>query len=149
MKPQPPKKGTYVSVVFSDRSNRNLKNFFRNEIGINDIIEDLHVTVMYSPETLFYEEVDLGIKGELITFDNWSYELFGKEKDVLVIHFESELLSKTHEFLKGMGMRSTFPEYKPHMTIAEDVKHLPEIELPSNLRTHEIVKVIWEEIKDD
>lgn len=140
--------GTYVAIEFGETSNKNLMKFFEN-LGVKNIVDDLHVTLIYSRETMLFDEIDLNLKGELIRFDNARYELFGEDNDVLVLRFDSKLLTSAHEKIKKLGAIHSYPNYSPYMTIAYDTKEIPSKMLPIKLRTHEIAKVIWEEINDD
>lgn len=140
--------GTYVAIEFGETSNRNLTKFFEN-LGVKNIVDDLHVTLIYSRETMLFDEIDLNLKGELIRFENARYELFGEDKDVLVLRFNSKILNDAHENIKSIGAIHSYPNYSPHLTIAYDMKEIPSKMLPIELRTHEIDKVIWEEINDD
>jgi hypothetical protein len=101
--------------------------------------KELHVTICYSKEPLVWESVP-DTKDEILVpaLDDLpddvekpvrKIEMFGKEKNVLVIQFESdELRDRWQEFMDA-GASYDFPEYKSHITITYKSAGLDEDEL--------------------
>lgn len=81
-------------------------------------VEDLHCTLMYSPE--------VGIP-DIPTFPERVYRarlgalaLFGERSDYLVVLLEDCVgLHNRHDELKGYGLKSTYPTYRPHITLVD------------------------------
>ena len=124
-------KGTYVSVEYNQEQIKFLLNIFKDS-KIPELydVNKIHTTIIYSPDTPYYQ-IPPKLIGKKIELKNPSYELFGENKDTLVISFTSELLTKRHNEVKEKyKLKPTYPEYKPHITLSEkagdiDLKNLP------------------------
>ena len=83
-------------------------------------LDKLHVTLVFSKAAVDwkkFEQDDSEMEIEVET----KLELFGEDKNILVIQFESDELAKRNkEFLDG-GCSTDFDEYKPHVTIQYDL----------------------------
>lgn len=88
-----------------------------NEIGLDTDFDmsDLHVTLMYdkSNPTFFHPApVNLIYVARVVGAD-----LFGDEKNTLVLKLDCAALQKRHKYLLSVGYRFSYPDYAPHITI--------------------------------
>lgn len=80
----------------------------------------LHVTGIYSPDkNVHIREQKRNSKPAVIhEAVVKAVSMFGKDNDTLVLELESESLDNLHKKWLDLGAEPTFPEYKPHITIA-------------------------------
>lgn len=125
--------GVFACVRPTDQTCKEISKFFE-DAGIPDLIapSEYHVTVMYAPEQ---DLADFDIKEDVgsQTAKFAAYDLFGEDKDCLVMKLDSKGLHEIHDTLAAMGMKYTYPEYSPHLTLSYkagdvDISTLPEPE---------------------
>ena len=118
--------GTYVAINFQQKTVDELVQLF-SYIELNENAkrlepEDLHTTLMYCP-TGDYVNVPPSLSGLTIRIYDAKLDLFGENKNILVLSFKSTVLNNRFKEIKHKhGLTSTYPNYKPHITIAEDVE---------------------------
>ncbi len=109
--------GFYCSMLLSSASVTRIASLC-DRIGYPFTQKDeIHCTVMYSPEHVpssIPVPPKMPIKGQIVRF-----ELFGEEKDHLVALVESAELKALNKKLVDAGAVSTYPEYRPHVTVAK------------------------------
>lgn len=81
--------------------------------------DEMHVTVVYSPD----KDVKMKPATDPLVIDTKlaCFALFGPEEDVLVVAFCSWRLSQRHWEYRENGATSTWPTYRPHMTLSYDI----------------------------
>jgi hypothetical protein len=81
--------------------------------------EEFHCTVIYSPEVaLPLDVVARNLSMSMITAWVVGFELFGKEKDVLVMTLASPELARLNRKWQALGCKATFPDYRAHVTLS-------------------------------
>lgn len=115
------KYGIYVAALPDEDSEEKLKEISK-KLKIKDY-DNYHVTISYSKwGDLSYVPNNLTYSADCMEFD-----LFGEDKNVLVIRLASPELEARHAILRNKGHRYDFPEYLPHVTISENWdKELPD-----------------------
>lgn len=111
------KNGTYIGLRPSEETKEGIVKL-QKRLGIKNPVdpESLHTTLIYSkkgnPNVIPYEK-------EYYAYP-LSLELFGEEKNCLVLTLESSALDFRHEFLQHMGLTHSFDSFKPHITLTYD-----------------------------
>lgn len=83
---------------------------------------DMHVTTVYSKTPLVWPEPSVMRQVTANThLDERKIELFGKDKDVVVLTFKSTHLDADNARLMAAGAKSDFPEYRSHVTLTYDL----------------------------
>lgn len=122
-RPADHKHGTYVGVKFSPATNRALVRFVReNRIPEPLPIDDFHTTVIYSKQPI-PEFRALGDLSEPVKVPKAGrgFDLFGKEKNTLVITFSSSFLLRRFKAARAFGGTTDYPQYRPHITLSYSV----------------------------
>lgn len=115
--------GIYVGLKLSTTSAEELEEWVKKNNIPNPVPkDDYHVTLVYdrnhSLDDYTIEEFD-PIKLDPSTY---SFELFGQEKNVLVLAFKNKQLEDKHAWTRQeLGFNWDFPSYIPHITLALDV----------------------------
>ena len=124
----------YVQLVPDIEGLRNIRriaNFLRLPV-----LDDYHCTVMHSPYRGISEAVArvmVSREPEFIVEPNGIVWWPGhNNKGYLVLQLFSAALFEFHKRFKRAGARSTFPDYRPHITLAEGVKLVGELEARVN-----------------
>lgn len=124
--------GTYVGAKLSNDTVDRLLDF-AHKLNLPRITtpESFHVTVLYSLKNIPNFK-PLGILSKPVTNNGWRQtSVFGRNEKVVVVEFRSKFLQDRHNYALSRGGTSTFPDYKPHITLTKD---LPEdYRMPSNL----------------
>lgn len=128
-------KGTYVGIEYDKGEVEQLLKLFKQS-KIPDLYTPnlIHTTLMYSKDTE-YVQVLPKLIGTYIDIENPQYKIYGKNKDTLVIAFDSEVLQARHKELTKLGLKHSWPDYSPHITLSEsvdenfDTSKLPKIEI--------------------
>ncbi len=120
----------YVQLVPDAEGLRNIRriaNFLRLPV-----LDDYHCTVMHSPYRGISEAVArvmVSREPEFIAESSGIVWWPGhNNKGYLVLQLFSAALFEFHKRFKRAGARSTFPDYRPHITLAEGVKLVGELE---------------------
>lgn len=109
------KHGTYIAAIPSEESIKSIVALQKRLRLKNPVpAEDLHATIVYSkrgnadirPNMTYKTGIPLG------------FELFGDDKNYLVLELESDDLSQRHEQCMVYGLSSTYDEYRPHITLS-------------------------------
>lgn len=102
----------------------------KNEVYIDNdgskgLEKDFHITVFYGllPHKYNYKLIKQYIQKN---FENITIKVFGpsyfdredRNYKVLKLDIESQDLEKIHNYIRTLPNEETFPEYKPHLTIA-------------------------------
>jgi hypothetical protein len=110
--------GFYASLTLSQQSQVMLKELC-SILGLPYTEEDeLHVTLMYSPDNVpsIINMPKLPCTGLTAALD-----IFGADSDALVLKLNAPYLEQIHEDLLKAGCQHTWPEYQPHVTLANKV----------------------------
>lgn len=116
--------------------------------------EELHVTICYSKSPMSWdiEGSDESVIVPAIDDLNEDEEsergmdMFGKDKNVLVLRFECPDLSARHEDFRSHGASYDFPEYHAHITITYNGSHLNKDDLTPYTGPLEFGPEIFKEI---
>lgn len=138
------KKGTYVAVKFTEKTNNELAEFAR-QLGLPDG-RPYHCTVAYSKVFFEYPKLQ-GIKIEIAKIKQ--YRQFGERGEALVLELDCPFLEILHEKIMKDNPDATydFETYVPHVTLSYEFEsyeipnRIPHIEL-------EIESIYSEEIKE-
>ena len=124
-------KGTYVSVTYSDQDAKVIYDFY-NDLNVPNLYakSDYHTTLIYDVNTPF-KTIQPKLSGQTISISNMKYEMFGPEKETLVVSFQSTVLKSRHEQLKkDENLKHSYPEFKSHITLSTDIGTFDTSKLP-------------------
>ena len=118
------KDGTYVSFEMADQCRDMLDNFVEMNLGLTERVDKktYHITVIYSrtpvPAAEQFKQ-NRGITGRAV-----GYEIFPTKNDgkCLVMRLDFPYAETLNRQLTAEGATSDYDKYKPHMTIAYDIK---------------------------
>lgn len=114
--------GMFMSVNFSERTKDNLVNLGKIlKLEKSTSRDQFHSTIMYSKKTV---DLPLITHDEIIDPNSYSWELFGDDEDVLVLKYDSPALTARFNAAMDLGATYDYDEYKPHVTLAIDVKDI-------------------------
>lgn len=147
-------KGTYAAVRFEDSAE---KIEYLKKIGIPNVNEELHCTLLYSRKNCpNYEPMDMSdgeFYEEAIAYpDHLKIFRTQDEKNCLVLVLRSGWIVKRHnDLMKEHKATYDFPEYIPHVTLSYDVGDFDYKSIEDQLKkSDEFYKlVINEEYKED
>lgn len=121
------KDGTYVSLEMSQESRDLLDNFVEMNLGLKERVDKktYHITVIYSrtpvpsAEQLLHMNTSIPVEAQPI-----GYEIFPTKSDgyCLVMRIICPYATRINSQLNAAGATSDYPDYKPHITIAYDIK---------------------------
>lgn len=116
--------------------------------------EEFHSTIMYAPDVVLDQALVLrNVSHSTCEAIPVGFELFGPEKDTLVMTLMSPSMAKMHNKWKALGCIPTYPHYQPHVTILKP-SSLTEDDLPrltSWLLNHDgdkLLRFYPEEVED-
>jgi 2'-5' RNA ligase len=119
------KDGTYVSMDLSDQCRELIDHFVEMNLGLTERVDKstYHITVIYSRTPVPTAEQHVGITtdiGATVT----GYEVFPTKNDgkCLVMRLDFPFAETLNRQLTAEGATSDYDKYKPHMTIAYDIK---------------------------
>jgi 2'-5' RNA ligase len=120
------KDGTYVSMDLTDESKEMIDHFVEMNLGLTERVDKTtyHITVIYSRTPVPSAELHAGSgKVEYEAFVT-GYEVFPTKNDgkCLVMRLDFPYAVLLNKQLTAEGATSDYDEYKPHMTIAYDIK---------------------------
>lgn len=126
--------GTYACLNLSDDSKEELLAFCAG-LDISNLVEskEYHCTLIYSREPcpdIIKEDFELPCTGLPVGF-----KILGTDEKVLVLELYCPDATRLHElFMEKYGATHDYPEYIPHITIAnkfkgEIPKEIPEFEI--------------------
>jgi hypothetical protein len=122
--------GTYSSLIPSVESREELFAHCA-KIGLENLVEpdEYHCTLIYSKVScpdVAHEDFNLPCKAMIIGF-----KVLGAEKKVLVAELYCPNAARLHElFMEKHGATHDYPEYIPHVTIAEDFDGEIPVDIP-------------------
>jgi hypothetical protein len=113
-------RGTYVSLHLTHKSAQRLWKWGKSQ-GIESIFEpsDFHITVCYSKHPLPFIPLE---RLPPLPVKPIGFDLFGKDKDYLVMKVESKLAHARHATARALGAAHDFPDYRPHISLAKGGK---------------------------
>jgi 2'-5' RNA ligase len=121
------KDGTYVSLEMSQESKDMLDNFVQMNLGLTERVDKktYHITVIYSrtpvpaAEQLLHMNTSIPVEAQPV-----GYEIFPTKNDgyCLVMRIICPYATRINSQLNAAGATSDYPDYKPHITIAYDIK---------------------------
>jgi 2'-5' RNA ligase len=121
------KDGTYVSLEMSQESKDMLDNFVQMNLGLAERVDKktYHITVIYSrtpvpsAEALLHMNTSIPVEAQPV-----GYEIFPTKNDghCLVMRIICPYATRINSQLEREGATSDYPDYKPHITIAYDIK---------------------------
>ena len=121
------KDGTYVSLEMSQESKDMLDNFVQMNLGLTERVDKktYHITVIYSrtpvpsAEALLHMNTSIPVEAQPV-----GYEVFPTKNDgqCLVMRIICPYATRINSQLEREGATSDYPDYKPHITIAYDIK---------------------------
>lgn len=129
----------YIAVSFAPGTNELLAGLLMkvmNEASFSSMkvqpIQELHTTLMYSPDTPMLEITPF-LKGKSLEFTDLAYNLFGPDEDVLVITFECAELKTLNQVYVDAGEKPSelSADYNPHITLGTKVTDLDTTTLPA------------------
>ena len=119
------KDGTYVAFEMSQESKDLLDHFVEMNLGLTERVDKstYHITVIYSRTPVPAAEKFKETGGEMSARAD-CYEVFPTKNDgkCLVMRIVCPSATALNGVLSGLGATSDYPEYKPHVTIAYDIK---------------------------
>lgn len=139
-------RGTYSCFYLSSRSNARLsawgkENNIKNMHGGEG--NEFHITICYSVLPVTY--VAAGILPPLPVKPK-GFSIFGKNKEYLVLEVQSPFATNRNEYARLLGAISSFPDYKPHVSLAKDsgltsTDGLSPIDFPLYLSREEVTAI--------
>ncbi len=131
--------GKYITLKPDEQSKAHLLSLIKKLRLENPVQEnDLHITLIYSKEVR-KEANDYKINQKEYTVNASHFDLYGDNKDCLVIAIDSEELHKKHNFLKENGFQHSYEKYNPHITIAFNVSEVPDDILLKTLNDKKLI----------
>lgn len=112
--------GTYVSVEYDPNDSEAIYEFYKDIVPEMYTPNSIHTTLMYSKDTP-YLSIQPSLIGTVLSINNPKYEIFGEKKDCLVVSFDSDILSDRHQELTDMGLKHSWDEYRPHITLSDSL----------------------------
>lgn len=108
--------GTYSSALVSEESKNEIVKWCEDHNIELNTEDKIHCTIIYSekpvPSLMQYNDIEIDITA---TVDSW--DIFGDDKDCLVLKIKSSDLNKWNKLMMGAGATSDYDEYLPHLTI--------------------------------
>lgn len=121
------KDGTYVSLEMAQESKDMLDNFVEMNLGLTERVDKktYHITVIYSrtpvpsAEQLLHMNTSIPVEAQPV-----GYEIFPTKNDgyCLVMRIICPYATRINSQLSAAGATSDYTDYKPHITIAYDIK---------------------------
>lgn len=119
------KDGTYVSMDLTDESRQLLDHYVEMNLGLTERVDPstYHITIIYSRTPVPSAEQYAGY-GEEQPARVTGYEVFPTKNDgkCLVMRLECPFAELLNKQLTAEGATSDYDSYKPHLTIAYDIK---------------------------
>ena len=118
--------GKFAGAKLTKKSARKLQKWIEeNDIGNPIPSSEFHVTILYSDKVDFPWDAKKYPGGLKVDPHTYELALFGEEKNILVLKFDSpELAARHHKARDEHGVDWKFDEYQPHVTLSYKVKDL-------------------------
>jgi len=134
--------GTYAAVWLTSQSAQRIIQYYKKSVQNLEPASELHSTTTYSRTP-----IKLAKHTFVIPLTALRYELFGEEKNVLVLVVDHPLLHALHKEGLDAGGSWDFPEYIPHITLStkftgtlEDLPPVPTFPIKAGRYTVEPIK---------
>lgn len=118
------KDGTYVALNMSPESMDLLDNFVANNLGLEERLakHSYHITVIYSRTPV--PDAEKLSREQTAIAQAVGYEIFDTKDGgkCLVLRVESAEARALNNTLSAMGATSDYDSYKPHVTLAYNIK---------------------------
>jgi len=122
-------RGTFIGARLTKDSANAIAKWIQ-DIPNASPIEDLHVTIAFSRNKNI-SHAPKKFDDLVIDPKTMEFALFGENKDMLVLKFESPDLEKRHKYLrKKYNLPWDFDEYSPHITLVTGVTKDHKLKLP-------------------
>ena len=119
------KDGTYVSMDLNDECRELLDNFVEMNLGLTERVDKstYHITIIYSRTPVPSAEAYIGTLAD-VDAKVTGYEVFPTKNDgkCLVMRIDFPFANLLNKQLTAEGATSDYDSYKPHMTVAYDIK---------------------------
>lgn len=125
--------GTFVGVHLTSDSTARLCGWMdQNLIKNPQPADKIHTTLVLDKETPFLHDPMAYEPSIPIDPATYHIELFGPDKNVMVLSFDSPFLQKRHlQLREKYGLSWDWPEYTPHITLTYDIQEIAtEFETP-------------------
>lgn len=140
--------GTYAGVRF-DRDTIDALEKFVKDNNIPNGHDDWHTTLLYSRKHL-PEYKPAGEYPEPMNGTASGFEMFGEDKNILVLTYSCPELSKRHkELMDEHDAEFDFDEYRPHITLSYDPQDVTPDDLPGFSAPITIIKEYSEDLDAD
>lgn len=120
------KDGTYVSMDLTDDCRELVDHFVEMNLGLTERVDKstYHITIIYSRTPVPSAENYKGTEASGVEAKATGYEVFPTKNDgkCLVMRIEFPFANLLNKQLTAEGATSDYDQYKPHMTIAYDIK---------------------------
>ena len=128
------KSGSFVGVKLTTESNARLTGWLDQNLIKNAQPPDkLHVTLVIDKTRKIPHEPAIYSPAWKIDPSTYHIDIFGPDKDIMVLRFDCPALEKRHLMLrKKYGLDWDFDEYAPHITLTKEVQEIgTELEPPN------------------
>jgi len=120
--------GVYVAMKPTPDTLSKIESYIEANLKDLEINDEIHCTLIYSKKALKSEVRTLNYLSEA-TFQ--SFDLFGPDKNILVIKLESrDLIRRNNSLTSRYNFISDFDEYQPHVTLAYNCEDIDIEKLP-------------------
>lgn len=121
--------GLFVSVSLNDDSRQRLAQFFEQNLPLTPRVNpnSYHLTLIYSKTPIFLTELFAfsKIEAKILNYEIMTTRRYGR---CLILNLDSPQAEEIFQLLQRMGGETEFKEFKPHITLAYDLKTVLEIE---------------------
>jgi 2'-5' RNA ligase len=133
------KNGKYITLKPDEQTKAHLVCLI-DKLNLDNPVKenDLHITLIYSKE-ITKEANNYKINQSKYTVNAAHFDLYGDNKDHLVIVINSEDLHEKHNNLKNNGFQHSYKKHNPHITIAFNTSKIPVDTLLKELSNEELV----------
>jgi len=108
--------GVYISVIPDEITSGKIKEYQEKYLKGKEINRELHCTLTYSKKP-HVDNIEPEEYTAIGTFQE--FNLFGPNKDILVVEINSQdLRRRNEELIEKYGFISDFDEYKSHVTLS-------------------------------
>ena len=112
--------GLYVCVEFDMETLNNFEKYLSQYSIPNETpISKLHTTIIFSEKYVNFPPEKYE---ETIDPESYDFELFGEDKNCLVLTFESEKLTERWKKATDAGALFKFDTYVPHVTLSYNIE---------------------------
>jgi hypothetical protein len=116
--------GIFAKALPTANAVGSIKNaFFELRYGVDDLVDDLHCTIVYAKSCKIGSRIPFIDKHTRISAYGYKLEFWeGHDfEGYIVLHLRSDDLTALNKKFVDGGFKPTFNEYKPHITLAHPV----------------------------